>query len=171
MKKKINIKIGGYLFMLIAVYHCIIISMKYWVLIKPFIARGDYIWFLGVFTVSGSHSPENSGFIINRMLTFGYFYGFMMFMVGLLCTWIERKLNRAVPLFISILLFIIFSNGLIIQFPYTHFPYPQFNGPWCLIYVSLYMILCNILDRRAKRVSENAEHPTPNPYFFDATSL
>ena len=119
MKMKINYKIGGYLFVLLGVYHCIAITVDFWVLIKPlFIQYGA----MGILALLSNPDPHYVNFMGRIMLLFAYSFGFMMIMFGILCAWIERKLNRAVPFYISIPMLIYFLIGAFIQFPYTHFP-------------------------------------------------
>ena len=152
MKKKINYKIGGYLLMAVAFAHCTLLTVEYWAFILHVVSstHGNILGMLG-------DNPTRLAHNLDYNIGLGYFYGmfagFWWFVAGVCCAWVERKLNRPIPLFISLLILLIGVIGVPFLSPYSHFPYPEIVGPWLFIYISLYMIICNVLGRRAKRVS------------------
>ena len=156
-----NLKIGDWLFILMGIGHCVGVTQKFWSDVhdtpmrNPIFGWGElsslpHYPIFGMLDLNSLEFQQNTTLLMAWGMLYAYLFGLMIIVVGLLCMYVERTLNQTIPHFISLILFFIFDVTIYLLSHIDPFPWSQLDGSWLGVYISLYLILCRYLSRRAR---------------------
>lgn len=121
-------KVSGYLLIGLGVLHTLVGLAAGWDQVKKIISYG--VWnALG--KQSQIHCMKNIGCLQVNSIWWFISWGLMLILFGILCTWIEVSLKKAIPTFIAWLLLLISSICAILI---------PASGFWLVIAVAIYML-------------------------------